>query len=338
MSVPNLRLLAIEKIIIHDVPKHKKNDFSQELFLSERESKISTDLKLFFKNKIINALESERAFRICYDDSTVSPAPTYLAKIISTPTDFINHTQEITKHIYKIQTGINPAGIMVFFLASLEKKNVIGLMKLERDTGAQRLPNLKTHSIDAEQVKNLMLTEKTKLYKAAFFLTKNSFKVEYDGVVMDYQLNPSSSKIFADFFVVDFLGCNVYENPRVATKNFFDITKKFILQLDDPIKKTKYTQDLFSYLQKNSTIINPREFADDYLKTAKERDDYKFLFKSNNIPFSQLKKDTYYVESKMKKISIEFENGINIIALNGEVKDNVRLEKLDNGMHKAEII
>ena len=45
-------LLVIDKLIIHDVPKHKKGDLSGGPNHSENESTITDGLRIFFQDKI----------------------------------------------------------------------------------------------------------------------------------------------------------------------------------------------------------------------------------------------------------------------------------------------
>lgn len=60
--------MVINKIIIHDVPKHKKDEMDIQPYFIENESEISDKLKLLFKDKISSALQKDIAFLICYDN------------------------------------------------------------------------------------------------------------------------------------------------------------------------------------------------------------------------------------------------------------------------------
>jgi hypothetical protein len=65
----DLSTIIIEHIIVHDIPKHKKNVLTVEPTYSQQESKISDGLRLFFKDKVVQALGSDKAFKICFDDN-----------------------------------------------------------------------------------------------------------------------------------------------------------------------------------------------------------------------------------------------------------------------------
>jgi hypothetical protein len=60
--------IEIEKIIVHDIPKHKKGQIDLEPNYSEQESNLSETLKKFFKDKVVQSLSSDKAFKICFDE------------------------------------------------------------------------------------------------------------------------------------------------------------------------------------------------------------------------------------------------------------------------------
>lgn len=75
--------ITIDKIIVHSIPRHKKDDFTLEPQYSEQESSLPDDLRLFFKDKVIQSLGSNKELRVCYDSDSVSPVSTYINQIIN---------------------------------------------------------------------------------------------------------------------------------------------------------------------------------------------------------------------------------------------------------------
>lgn len=59
--------IVIENIIVHSIPRHKKGDFSIEPEYSEQESSLPDGLRVFFKDKVIQSLQSNKELRVCYD-------------------------------------------------------------------------------------------------------------------------------------------------------------------------------------------------------------------------------------------------------------------------------
>ena len=87
----------------------------------------------------------------------------------------------------------------------------------------------------------------------------------------------------------------------------------------------------------NKQTLSPREYADDYLESTEVRNNYKNYLKTKNFIFSSFIKDTTQIKNLIRKFVVSFENGISIIGNDGTFDDNVKLESLTNGQHRAEI-
>ena len=330
--------IIIEKIIVHSIQKHKKGDFAIEPQYSERESSLPDGLRVFFKEKVVQSLGSNKELRVCYNSDSLSPVSIYINQIInSAGADLIEQSKLMTKYLFKIQDGQNASGIIVVIFGKINEKGTCIIIKLERDEGAQLELDPITKSFNIKDVKDLMLTRKTKIYKVGLFIDKTAFNVKYDGSTADLQIDPKTRKIITTWFIEKFLGCVPVENPKATTKKFYDFTTTFIQTVEDPIKKTKYTQDLNSYLQKNSQKISAREFADDYMETI-DKDSYCDYLKEKHFRMSEFPKDNDYIESKIKIITMLFANDIAIVGKKGTFDKNVRLENQNDGTTKAEIV
>lgn len=330
--------ILIEKIIVHDIPKHKKGEKGIEPNYSEQESKLTQGLRNFFKEKVMQALGSDKSFKICFDDDNTSPISWINKEILeSDGSNFPLQSKAITKHLFEIQVGYNAAGILVVIFGKVNSFNTCIILKLEKDTGAQLKLDDKTHSFNIEEVKDLMLTQKTKIFKVALFIQREDFKAKYDGVIMDYQIDIKEKKEVTTWFMEKFLGCRAFEDPKITTQHFYNHTRAYINTIQDDIDRAKYIQDLNSYVQKNSLTLNPKEFADDYLRTTKHRNDYKTFLETKKFKFSSFPKDLSQIDRQVKKITLTFDNDIAIVGNKGTFDKKVKLEKLDNGQTRAEV-
>ncbi len=335
----DLSSLLIRKIVVHDIPKHKKGDLEIEPNYSERESRLTDGMKMFFKEKVIQSLGSSRSFKISFDEENESPAPWLIDDILNgNGRNLVSKSKLIAKHLFEIQVGNNEAGLLVLIYGKANSKNTCILMKLERDKGAQLKIDPETKAFNIEEVQNLMLTQKTKIFKVALFILKNDFSCEYNGLIMDHQVNIRIKKEVITWFMSKFLGCKAFEDPQITTQRFYKYTKAFINTIEDNLDKAKYIMDLNSYIQRNNRALNPREFADEYLTSTEHKEGYKKYLETKNFNFTSFPKDIAQIEKQVKKITLIFENNIAIIGNEGVLDNSVKLEKLDNGLHKAEII
>lgn len=330
--------IIIERIIVHDIPKHKKGEKGIEPNYSEQESKLTQGLKNFFKDKVVQALSSDKSFKISYYEESDSPISWISNDILKTDgLNFVLQSKAITKHLFEIQVGYNAAGILVLIWGKVNSFNTCIILKLEKDKGAQLTLDPKTHSYNIAEVEDLMLTQKTKIFKVAMLILRDNFKAKYDGVIMDYQIDIKEKKEVTTWFMDKFLGCKAFEDPKITTQHFYNYTRAFINTFPDDIDRAKYIQDLNSYVQKNSLTLSPKEFAEDYLRTTGHRNDYKNFLDTKKFKFSSFPKDISQIDRQVRKITLTFDNDISIIGNKGTFDKKVKLEKLGNGQTRAEV-
>ena len=330
-------LLVIDKLIIHDVPKHKKGDLSGGPNHSENESTITDGLRIFFQDKIKAALNSDQSFNVCFKEETSSSVPICVNSIIDSDSSFVDQSKDIATNLYNCQKGNNAAGILLIVKGHISELPICVILKLERDNGAQLVLNEDTRTFNVEEVHDLMLTKKTKIFKVALFINRFSAEKNYDGRLMDYQINPRNKKEINTFFL-DFIGRNQQFLNNISTKRFYELTRTFLDTIPDEILRSQYIQDLNSYLRKIQATISPREFADDYMESTQHKNQYREYLQRQSFEFTNYTKDNTLIDSHINKILIEFENGISILGANGSFGDKVAFSKDEQtGECKAEI-
>lgn len=315
-------LLVIEKLIIHNIPKHRKGETDGSPNYSEDVSTMTDGLRALFQDKIKQALNLDQAFSICFKEETESIVPQKANLILRSDEDFIINSQAIALNLYTVQQGNNAAGILLVIKGRINNNPVCVILKLEPDNGAQLVRNESTRTYDVEEVSNLMLTNKTKVFKVALLLDGSVFNVDYDGKLMDFQINVKTKKNISTFFL-DFLGCKPYSDPKISTKEFYNLTREFIDILPDPLARSKYIQDLNSYLMKNQQTISPRQFADEYMLDTEHKNSYKTFLESKSFEFTTYHKDNSLINNHISKILMEFENGISLLGTKGTFEDKV---------------
>ena len=333
----DLSRLSIKEIIVHDIPKHKQDDFAEEPMYSDSTSPLTIGLTTFFKQKVVDALKSDRALKVMYNDESKSPVRYLAENLYSKKAEFIQTTKDITNHLFRIQKGNNSGGLLLFMNCLLESERVLFILKLEKDSGVQLELNEGSHSFDLKEVKDLMLTYRTKLFKVAVLYDMDKLKLNYCGKVMDYQIDIKQKDTSSTFFISDFLGCIPFKDPKTTTKTFYTLTKTFIDSIDDEPRKAKYLQDLNSYLQMNKRSISGNEFAQDYM-LVEHQDKYNDFMNSKNFKMEGFIKDTSMISNKIVKISMEFENGITLLGKDGTFKNKVKLTEEEGGKVRAVIV
>jgi hypothetical protein len=338
----DLSSIAFSEVIVHTLPKHKKNESEIEPRFSEKTSSLTLTLKNIFKDKVMQALKSDKTLKLLYNPESSSPISAIAKDIIEElavgkSAKFVDNSKKIARNLFDIQKGNNNEGILIVIPIKVNQRSALLLIKLEMDSGAQLVLNEKTKSFDINSIEDLMMTKKTRVYKVALLLKRSLQGVKYDALVTDNQIDMKAKVEIKSWFINDFLGCKPFKDPKVLTQDFYNYTKAYIETIDDDLKKAKYHQDLNSYVGKNTDFLNPEEFANDYLSSTGERNNYRSYLKEKGFDFARFQKDTTQVDKKIKKMTMEFANGITITSDSGNIKDKVKLEKTAEGQTKATI-
>ncbi len=187
----------------------------------------------------------------------------------------------------------------------------IAILKLEREQGAE----LELRETNGERsfamsvLDNLVLTDGTRLFKAAIFIRTG--QNEFRASVCDGQRNVATSMDVARFWM-RFLGCTVVVEPRVATQRWFDATVQFVNEyVTDPVLKNDVYEHLVSELKSNRANASPRRFAEDYVP-ADCRAPYVQYLKSKGISQHNFHKDLSDIQGKLRRRSLHTIKGVTV--------------------------
>jgi len=95
---PALSQLTINRIIIHEVPRHLRSDSESSPAYSEVESPLNDELRVFFKEKIVETVGSSSAYDVIFDATTRSPVPQMVRDFLArSDINFVEMSKVIAK-------------------------------------------------------------------------------------------------------------------------------------------------------------------------------------------------------------------------------------------------
>ena len=344
---PNFRRLNVEELIVHDLPKklsrrvlRENQDTSPEKpVFSQAPSPVNEEIKNFFHDKITGTIGSDAAFDIVFDPSGNTIVEQLMNQYFANNniTTHIAITQQIAQHLYDIQNASNSSGLLLFVRCHDESQTVLAILKVEREQGVrvkQQTSEDGLMTFNVEHIRDLMLTEKTKLFKIVLFYFEDE-KVK--GIICDQQRGYYGKDI-ADFFLFDFLGCKLTEAPLILTKNFFENTEKYINEkIESPEDKGTILNHLISEMTSNNTTLSPNAFILRSLPAGK-KDEYVQFMRENGAPMNDFPKQINLIESKLKRIQMSFWSGISVYGPIEAMDSKSTVIDLDNGEVKLEIV
>ncbi len=336
----DLGRLDIVKLIVHDVPSHKVNVAGPSPTLSEVESPLSITVRNYIREKVTGTL-LYHSFPVAFDSVSNSPVPEWVKENLEDLTqDFVVMSQKMANHLFECQKGYNSSGLLVVAQTTIEGVRSLALMKLEKEAGARvsQINHQGKPTFDVEHLPDLMLTDKTRVFKVGFFVQEGNTLEGIEGLVSDNQSGQWHRGDVADFFLRSFLGCRLREEPRVTTRKFLDATEEWLNDsVTDPVKKMRYEVASLAEMQRVATEINPRTFADSYLD-VEDRQPYIAHLLEREVPDTNFQKDTSMVVARLKRVSMELESGVTIFARTDVFEDRVQIAPMDNGQSRIEIV
>lgn len=332
--------MVIDHIIIHEIERQKLHEEKMPPRYSEIESPLDDEIKGYIKEKIIQTIGGAKSYDVVFQRDSASPVPDCVNKLLTEGvSSIVPLSKTIADHLNKIQTARSPGGLVTVIVGNVKGNRIVGVLKLEKEEGA-RLEQTEINGLptyDMVHFKDLILTEKTKLFKIGLFYSDSFGNIGFDGSVCDNQLSNYPTKEVADFFL-NFLGCELMGDPKKQTKEFFVTSQEFFKDnVTDPIQQTEYNIHLISYVTSNRQTIQPRTFAHTHLE-LNHRQPYISYLSDKDVGVGEIQKDTSLIESKIKKIKMEFESGVKIVASQEVFEEHVTLETQEDGRTKAEIV
>ncbi|WP_298384503.1 nucleoid-associated protein [Ferrimicrobium sp.] len=334
----DLGRLRVKTVIVHEVPYHLATGASGEPVLSEVESPLTQDVRNFFKERIASSLGSA-AYDVELDGSTTSPVPRLiLDNLTSRKNGFVAMSQEMARHLYLCQKGNSPEGLLTVCEVTIGDQGGLAVLKLEKEEGA-RVELADTEggrTLSVQHLHDLMLTERTKVFKVGLFVQTGDDRDSIEGSVCDTQRGYGGT--VAHFFLEQFLGCRLREQPEITTKRFFDTTESFINdEIADPETKTRYQVALLAELNGTRDKVSIRAFANNNLDVD-DRKPFMDRIEEARLPSTEFDKDNHLVRSRLRRIQIAFESGVSVLASPENIGEQVKIvTDSTNGQTTVEI-
>jgi 37-kD nucleoid-associated bacterial protein len=309
----DLASLTVRQIIFHDVPNNPRGGNGQPT-LTDTET--TTDAKRvgILKKRLTQVFGSGAAFEVEFLASTASPVPSLVLTLTSQvlpSNDFIEASRKMAQYLFEKQMGSTSPGLLCVVAVTCGSRTGVAIMKLEREEGADlHLKRNGSHSaFEMSVLDNLVLTDGTRLFKSALFLTNGA---ALDCLACDSQSDPMSRSDAAKCWLA-FLGCRFVVDPAIATQKWFDTSVDFVNQeVQDPIEKQALYEHLVSELNSNRPSVSPKKFVQDYVKRDL-RQPYEDFLKENDAPMRQFSKDTSDIQSKLRRLSYHTHEGLALI-------------------------
>jgi hypothetical protein len=284
--------------------------------LSEIEATLDEDRIAHLKRRLVRALGSKSAYDVQFRPETQSPVPGLIrdyTKGKHHPEDFVPLSQKFAQFLFEQQGGSTSSGVLAIMDSTVRSKPGLVVLKLEREEGAQLELSSKKgkQTFEMSVLDNLVLTEGTRLFKAALFVRTGPGGDDFSSAACDSQRPFGSTDELAQFWL-RFLGCKLTEEPRVATKKFFEAALVYVNDvITDPVEKTRVYDHVISELTSEKKSFSPRSFIEEYVPKA-HRESFETFLKERHVTLKQFTLDTSEISGRLRRRSYHTSKGVEV--------------------------
>lgn len=328
----NLDRLAICSVYIHDVPRGR--DEEESIVLTDEPVVLDDQLRQYFRSRIVSILQQKNSIDVVTDDNEQAEVREAVACITTAGSNLAAQSQRIARCLHAVQNALNPAGLLAVISGEIDGEPVVAIMKLERERGVRcHVTHADGRSvISVELLRDLMLTERTKVFKTALLLCADPMDPSsMCGKVSDGQRQQSSGSQIARFFLRSFLGCKVAVNPARATGAFFKKSLEYLnTRIGDREKRGRYLLALTAALQDQQLDVQPADFANRHLDDVDQAEYKSYLREEGVDPARTFQKDLSAVP--LGTIQINFESSLVLVGDPRDIKEHVAIRP-ENAPH-----
>jgi hypothetical protein len=320
----NLESFAIQSAVVHDVPHGGRDD--EEPVLTDAPITLDPTLISYFRGKIIKSLG--RGVEVVVDPDGAPCVRDCVSGILGDEARLVELSRTLAIHLHTIQTGRNSSGLLTVLLGTIDEGSCVSILKLEREEGLRFKIDTDPRgrrTIDLELLRELTLTNKTKVFKTSLFLLPHAGDpMSMHGRVSDDQRARDDGVGVATFFLSTYLGCGLKTNPEKATLDFVQASERFFNSgVTNPEKRGRYQVALLAAMQDNNLDIRPTDFATTNLEPV-DRANYATALREVGIdPSVPFQKDISLV--KVSGFRMQFDSGMVLVGKREDLDERVEI-------------
>ena len=314
---------SIASTIVHYVPTLRDGPHP-ELLLTSAAIDLDTDLTNYFSSKVTDRLEA-KGLEVIEDPDRDQTVPNALAGVLQDPSTLVDASTLLARRLFEVQSASNSSGLLAVLTGTMGPTPCVAVVKLERQRGVSFEIDASSGTVDLALLRNLTLTDKTKVYKTALFEAGSGSGL-VAGLVADDQRTSAKGRQVAGFFLGEFLGCKPKEPAAYITYQFVKAANGAINDdVESPETRGKYQVALLSTLQDNTTDINPTNFAKKHLEPDHRSPFLKRVEAAGIDPKRAFAKDTSRI--KLDEFRVTFSSGMLLVGPSKALSNNVVIPK-----------
>ncbi|BAO05240.1 nucleoid-associated protein [Clostridium sporogenes] len=255
--------------------------------------------------------------------------------------DLLTISKELAKQLFtlmKSNDNIESCDLMIVSI-STEYGPMLGILKMDYIKNYIHVIDTVENKIGiniAPEFTGLPMTA-SKIKKCAFIKPIREGQ-EFNLMLIDKQKKSKDSEEYgSNYFIKNYLGCNVIENERDMTRQLVENTDKFIKNNIDDVKTAVKTKDLLREKLKKEDTINIEDITDEIFKDETLKQEFINFNYENNID-KPIEVDKEFVTKIVNTLKFKLNKDITLSIPEDIYSDINSFEVRDNGDGTANII
>ncbi|KEI95112.1 hypothetical protein N496_19345 (plasmid) [Clostridium botulinum A2B3 87] len=255
--------------------------------------------------------------------------------------DLLTISKELAKQLFtlmKSNDNIESCDLMIVSI-STEYGPMLGILKMDYIKNYIHVIDTVENKIGiniAPEFTGLPMTA-SKIKKCAFIKPIREDQ-EFNLMLIDKQKKSKDSEEYgSNYFIKNYLGCDVIENERDMTRQLVENTDKFIKDNIDDVKTAVKTKDLLREKLKREDTINIEDITDEIFKDETLKQEFINFNYENNID-KPIEVDKEFVTKIVNTLKFKLNKNITLSIPEDIYSDINSFEVRDNGDGTANII
>ncbi len=301
--------LTLDQTMLHEIPRGRQQaSGGQQPLYSSAPTPLNADTDRFIREEMLQPAFAFAREVVATEDYG-SPVPDLVRAALNDSTQLADSSRDIADWMHKKQTNGSSAGVFMAALASSSSGPKFIILKAEHQEGVRLNHQTSGGSVvfEVEHLSELIMGQNSRVYKIALMW------VNEDGQLVGLMVDKQNGASFADYFLQQFLGCDLTHRAEVQTEAFVKTVTAFI---NSPLlaeeKRTRYATAAVAVLESPAPQLNPKAFIAEFMD-AEDRDSFAEMLPLQ-IRSSTFAKDTRLVKQNIGGLKLKTSSGVTITA------------------------